>query len=1193
MAANTQDVVLTNRRYPATPKLPKKGAGFKVACLVLTATGLLDSPPAASQLARLTRDLATGSNDFVPGSNVSGVRRFGRQALFLASADGSLPRLWSTDGSASGTRVLPLPCSGQNCIFQHAADLVETSLWWVFDDDGLPSLLASTDGTIRGTVGLAAASSRFAVVGDDQRFYTVSTSTGDLVISDGSVPGTIAVAVPFGIGALAPWHGGVLGSETVFPNPISVWNVRLPTSGAASVQALEVFPPSLDFRAVAAGPRIVFSHQADDELTLWGSSGAPEARVLLATFASGRVDSARRLSTAALLAIELRSGSGPRTELWISNGTAAGTYPVPGSRQADPRVVEPREISGDLFFVAPYDNAPTLWRHRLSSRSSTPLFELCEVHCAVRLEVLAQTLLFTVDDAALWSLRASTGATELLAAGQVRLPLFGSGSPIDGPPTAGTTSTFLLDGDLWRTNGTVTGTTLELSAAATGLTPSLPAASLEAGLVFAAEDATAGSELFLLTPGEGPTLVRPLRSAERGSHPAQLQPVRGDRLVFVLDEERHDYFVSAGLESNTGPFDPSEQFDCRADFQERGSGDGETFALLFCREGQAGRYLATDGTTTGTELLPITGDGPPVGPVIAIDGGLLLVPSPEGDPPISSLWSSDGTAQGTFPLFTTDGVLELLAGSASVALFAYRSSPLDAAELWRTDGSSAGTWRVSSPAGEEPTLAPDGTLVELDGAIWFLAQGVGGEGLYRIRELQAELVERVEVPGLALAPSGGFLGRTAERMLVFASLPSDGSGLVAIDPETLQAEFLARAEAVVEETLLLPDGRALVTARPLLARRLLITDGTPGGTTEVLADGGQPVLDPSDLVLADTQGRVYFHGLLPHTGYELLFYDSEDEMVHLVHDLHPGPWSSYPRDLVRSGQRLFFSADDGIHGRELFTIDLTTPSNHCQGDRHALCLQGERFLVEAVFRGNDGLGRATSLPLTGDTGALWFFDPGNLEAMVKVLDATSLNAYFWVFYGALSDVEYQITISDATTGAARRYFNPHGTFASVGDVSAFPGGSRAGQRTADAGPESRRFDPGTRLVRPSRIEQIDTATGAACVADDTTLCLNGGRFAARVRWTDFLGNRGSGQAQLQTDESGTFWFFDAANLELVVKVLDGRAINGHFWVFIGSLSNVGFELEVTDVVNGRRLVYANQIGDFASLGDIEAFADPP
>ena len=106
--------------------------------------------------------------------------------------------------------------------------------------------------------------------------------------------------------------------------------------------------------------------------------------------------------------------------------------------------------------------------------------------------------------------------------------------------------------------------------------------------------------------------------------------------------------------------------------------------------------------------------------------------------------------------------------------------------------------------------------------------------------------------------------------------------------------------------------------------------------------------------------------------------------------------------------------------------------------------------------------------------------------------------------------------------------------------------------------------------------------------------LPGGRFAVAARWRDFQDGSGSGVAVPLTNDTGAFWFFDQENLELVVKVLDGTAVNGHYWVFYGALSNVAYTLEVTDTTSGRAVSYANPSGEFASAGDVEALpAAPP
>lgn len=115
-----------------------------------------------------------------------------------------------------------------------------------------------------------------------------------------------------------------------------------------------------------------------------------------------------------------------------------------------------------------------------------------------------------------------------------------------------------------------------------------------------------------------------------------------------------------------------------------------------------------------------------------------------------------------------------------------------------------------------------------------------------------------------------------------------------------------------------------------------------------------------------------------------------------------------------------------------------------------------------------------------------------------------------------------------------------------------------------------------------------TAPGP-CVPGPTALCLQGGRFRVEVAWQDFDGGAGAGQSHPLTGDTGAFWFFDDANLELFVKVLDGTPVNGRYWVFYGSLSNVPFTLTVTDTATGEPRVYENPERVFASRGDTAAF----
>jgi len=47
-----------------------------------------------------------------------------------------------------------------------------------------------------------------------------------------------------------------------------------------------------------------------------------------------------------------------------------------------------------------------------------------------------------------------------------------------------------------------------------------------------------------------------------------------------------------------------------------------------------------------------------------------------------------------------------------------------------------------------------------------------------------------------------------------------------------------------------------------------------------------------------------------------------------------------------------------------------------------------------------------------------------------------------------------------------------------------------------------------------------------------------------------------------TPTAGYFWFFDPYNVEVTVKVVDGRPVNGHLWVFLTGMSNLGYTVTV-------------------------------
>jgi hypothetical protein len=123
------------------------------------------------------------------------------------------------------------------------------------------------------------------------------------------------------------------------------------------------------------------------------------------------------------------------------------------------------------------------------------------------------------------------------------------------------------------------------------------------------------------------------------------------------------------------------------------------------------------------------------------------------------------------------------------------------------------------------------------------------------------------------------------------------------------------------------------------------------------------------------------------------------------------------------------------------------------------------------------------------------------------------------------------------------------------------------------------------------------AAGPACAGTTATqLCLQG-RFQITATFrttTPPNPSDGTGHVVFGGANSGIFWFFSSDNWEVMVKAINGCALNNHYWIYSAATTDRFYRLEVFDTVHFQNKVYFNYAGPPApAVTDSSAFATCP
>lgn len=386
----------------------------------------------------------------------------------------------------------------------------------------------------------------------------------------------------------------------------------------------------------------------------------------------------------------------------------------------------------------------------------------------------------------------------------------------------------------------------------------------------------------------------------------------------------------------------------------------------------------SDGTATGTVLLDtFTGVGG-FGNLTDVDGELYFSTI---DTQGNELWKSDGTASGTTTL--TD--LHPASAALTIAnlvnvdgrLYFSASSGLGNDSLWSSDGTSSGT------AALDPSqVAYPGELVNVNGALFFKAEGSAGEALWRSNGTVSgtSMVAPVDLPTVgsypqALTQAGSKLFFTANSELWASDGTSSGTVPVAAVTATelinVGGELffqgtdgthagLWKSDGTSSGTVFIEGGIQLSDAIAVgselyftssLDNYLWESDGTAGGTRQIVSSPSaiQYLTSVNGSLFFVVSGTIYdFNGSsaayvpLSASLPENLFNDNGEllftafESTHgselwadtstgtaMLKDIHPGSTGSYPAYLTMAGGTVFFQAKGGTTGYNLWETDGT------------------------------------------------------------------------------------------------------------------------------------------------------------------------------------------------------------------------------------------------------------------------------
>jgi ELWxxDGT repeat protein len=682
------------------------------------------------------------------------------------------------------------------------------------------------------------------------------------------------------------------------------------------------------------------------------------------------------------------------TELWRSDGSAAGTYMVkdinPDTLNSDPKLFI--DLNNTLYFVAGNTTSgDELWK---TDGTAAGTVIVKEINTAGGASITFMTkfgnkMYFSADDgtgAELWVSDGSAGGTIMLKNINQKSG-FSPSYPSFFTEYNGKlyfTATNGTDGfELWVTNGTDPGTmqVKDIKAGSDGSEPTLFKVANNS-LFFLAQNTANGNELWK-SDGTlaGTVMVKDIYAGPLSSSPRYLTSYN-NMLIFSAEEGsfgkepwKSDGTTTGTVQikdivSGTKASNPSQLLNFKG-------------KLFFTAEGTANgnELFSSNGTAAGTTVVRdiISGASSSVPKNLTIMNDMLYFSADDGSSYGRELWKSNGTIAGT------SRVADINPGiyasdpanfcNVNGVLFFSADDGINGTELWKSDGTPIGTVLVKDIYPDLGLNGPNSSnptgLINVNGTLYFIAtDSTHGAELWKSDGTTNGTVFLKDIlPGKSSSDIGnlfnynGLLLFSANDSLNGTELwKSNGTPAGTMMIKDIYPDTNNRGQANSSSPQLFTILNGIVyfqATNKSYGTELWQTDGTETGTT-LFADinpgsykGNGYSSNPQNLTRVGNE--IFFSASLQSKGNELWRTNGTPGGTVMFKDINPGWGSSDPGNLLVDGTNLYFTATDGVHGSELWKAELGS------------C--GKTIMTGEIIKGNAGTG-PSNLCMMG--GVLYF-----------------------------------------------------------------------------------------------------------------------------------------------------------------------------------------------------------------------------